>query len=163
MVTESTLPWGTSISLRKGLDKMEPCRSATLLTARRGNQRLDETVFRDKSSKSLNCHGRHFSFEVSFIGLLWLRGRREPLPDPKQGELGIVSYMESVGFPDGLLSTKMDVIQNKMYLMKPNRVGSSRRSKEDAAFMLAHIIHKHWIFCNMYTIDTKYIKKHILK
>ena len=50
-----------------------------------------------------------------------------------------------------------------LYLLRPRRVGQSQRSRSDAADMLASVLQEHWIFCNLYTISTKNIKKHIIK
>ena len=62
--------------------------------------------------------------------------------------LGRVDYFESADLPHGVLPTKKAVIE---------------RSRSDAADMLASALQEHWIFCNLYTISTKNIKKHIIK
>lgn len=77
--------------------------------------------------------------------------------------LGTVDYVESSEFAQGILPTKKDVIQNMLYLLHPKRAGQAQRSKEDAAQLLAELLQEHWLFCNLYTIATQNIKKHILK
>ncbi|XP_042312892.1 uncharacterized protein LOC121925144 [Sceloporus undulatus] len=77
--------------------------------------------------------------------------------------LGTVDYVESSEFAQGILPTKKDVIQNMLYLLHPKRAGQAQRSKEDAAQLLAELLQEHWLFCNLYTIATQSIKKHILK
>uniref|UniRef100_A0A0K8RTD7 Uncharacterized protein LOC424740 n=1 Tax=Crotalus horridus TaxID=35024 RepID=A0A0K8RTD7_CROHD len=76
--------------------------------------------------------------------------------------LGTVDYVESSEFAQGILPTKKDVIQNMLYLLHPKRAGQAQRSKEDAAQLLAELLQEHWLFCNLYTIATQSIKKHIL-
>jgi hypothetical protein len=39
----------------------------------------------------------------------------------------------------------------------------THRSKDQAALLLAELLQEHWLFCNLYTITTKHIKKSILK
>ena len=58
---------------------------------------------------------------------------------------------------------KKAVIEVVLYLLRPRRAGQSQRSRSDAADMLASVLQEHWIFCNLYTISTKNIKKHIIK
>uniref|UniRef100_K7EYW2 Uncharacterized protein n=2 Tax=Pelodiscus sinensis TaxID=13735 RepID=K7EYW2_PELSI len=77
--------------------------------------------------------------------------------------LGNVDYIESSEFSQGMLPTNKDVIQNMLYLLQPKRAGQAQRSKEDAAQLLAELLQKHWLFCNLHTIATKHIKKNILK
>ncbi|XP_051481964.1 uncharacterized protein LOC127387547 [Apus apus] len=77
--------------------------------------------------------------------------------------LGTVEYVESSGFPQGILPTKKDVVQNMLYLLQPKRAGQAQRSKEDAAQLLAEHLQEHWLVCNLHTIATQNIKKLILK
>ena len=77
--------------------------------------------------------------------------------------LGRVDYFESADLPHGVLPTKKAVIEVMLYLLRPRRAGQSQRSRSDAADMLASVLQEHWIFCNLYTISTKNIKKHIIK
>ena len=71
-------------------------------------------------------------------------------------------YYESTEFPQGILPTRKDIIQFMLYLLRPKRAGKVQRSKEDAAVMLAMLVQEHWLFCNLYTVTTVSIKKHIL-
>lgn len=77
--------------------------------------------------------------------------------------LGCVDYIESAEFPHGILPTAKHVVQNMLYLFRPKRAGKVQRSKDSAAQILAEIVQEHWLFCNIYTIHTRHIKKHILK
>ena len=74
-----------------------------------------------------------------------------------------MDYVESADLPHGVLPTKKMVIEVMLYLLHPRRVGQSQRSRSDVADMLASVLQEHWIFCNLYTISTKNIKKHIIK
>lgn len=47
--------------------------------------------------------------------------------------------------PNGILPTGKDVLQNMLYLL------------------LAELVQEHWLFCRLYTIHTRHIKKHIPK
>ena len=76
--------------------------------------------------------------------------------------LGGVDYFEAPEFPSGKLPTKRDIIQNMLYLLRPRRAGQDQRSKNDAIQLLAEILQEHWLFCNLYTLSTKSVKKHIL-
>ena len=75
--------------------------------------------------------------------------------------LGKVDYHERAEFPHGVLPTKKDIIQNMLYLLRPQRAGQAQRSKDDASHLLAQLLHDHWIYCNIYTIHGKHIHKHI--
>ncbi|XP_065604587.1 uncharacterized protein LOC136056358 [Cyrtonyx montezumae] len=77
--------------------------------------------------------------------------------------LGTVEYVESLGFTQGILPTKKDVVQNMLYLLQPKRAGQAQRSKDDAAQLLAEHLQEHWLVCNLHTIGTQNIKKLILK
>ena len=57
---------------------------------------------------------------------------------------------------------KKNVITNMMYLMRPTRAGKIQRSKDDAAISLAYVLSKHWVFCNIYTVTVRVIRKKIL-
>ena len=74
-----------------------------------------------------------------------------------------VDYFESADLPHGVLPTKMAVIEAMLYHLRPRRARQSQRSRSDAADMLTSVLQEHWIFCNLYTISTKNIKKHIIK
>ncbi|XP_076062411.1 uncharacterized protein LOC143037746 [Oratosquilla oratoria] len=74
-----------------------------------------------------------------------------------------VDYIERAELPHGMLPTGKDVIQNMLYLLRPKRAGQAQRSKDAAAQLLAELVQEHWLFCNLYTIHTRHIKKHILK
>ena len=76
--------------------------------------------------------------------------------------LGEKTYVEQAGFPNGILPTNRDVVQNMMYLMRPGRAGQSQRSKAGAAHILSAVLMDHWIFCNVYTVSDKIVKKKIL-
>ena len=76
--------------------------------------------------------------------------------------LGGIDYFEAPEFPSGKLPTKRDIIQNMLYLLRPRRAGQDQRSKSAAAQLLAEILQEHWLFCNLYTLSTTSIKKHIL-
>ncbi|KAL5469197.1 hypothetical protein EMCRGX_G030420 [Ephydatia muelleri] len=77
--------------------------------------------------------------------------------------LGRVDYFESADLPHGVLPTNKAVIEVMLYLLRPRRAGQSQRSRSNAADMLASVLQEHWIFCNLYTISKKNIKKHITK
>jgi len=72
-------------------------------------------------------------------------------------------YIENAEFTHGTLPTGKDIIQNMLYLLRPNRAGQAERSTEAAARLLAELIEEHWLFCNQYTIHSRHIKTHILK
>ncbi|XP_034016356.1 uncharacterized protein LOC117501562 [Thalassophryne amazonica] len=74
-----------------------------------------------------------------------------------------VDYIEKAEFPSGMLPTGKDIIQNMLYLLRPKRAGQAQRSRDAAAQLLAELVQEHWLFCNLYTIHTRHIKKHILK
>ena len=77
--------------------------------------------------------------------------------------LGCGDYFESADLPHGVLPTKKTVIEVMLYLLRPRRAGQSKRTRSDAADLLASVLQENWIFCNLYTISTKNIKKHIIK
>lgn len=77
--------------------------------------------------------------------------------------LGDVVYIEKAEFPSGMLPTRKDIIQNMLYLLRPNRAGQAQRSRDSRGQLLAELVQEHWLFCNLYTIHTRHIKKHILK
>lgn len=77
--------------------------------------------------------------------------------------LGSVDYVEKAEFPQGKLPTGKDIIQNMLYLLRPKRAGQAQRSRNDAAQLLAELLQEHWLFCNLYTINTRHIKNHVLK
>ena len=85
-----------------------------------------------------------------------------PLRSSAKKILGDIEYVESAGFPRGQLPTQKNVITNMMYLMRPSRAGKIQRSKDDAALSLAYILSEHWVFCNIYTVTVKVIKRKIL-
>ncbi|XP_076032964.1 uncharacterized protein LOC143020431 [Oratosquilla oratoria] len=74
-----------------------------------------------------------------------------------------VDNIETAELPHGMLSTVKDVIQNMFYLLRPKRAGQDQHSKDAAAQLLQELVQKHWLFCNLYTIHNRHIKKHILK
>ena len=74
-----------------------------------------------------------------------------------------VDYIERAELPNGMLPTGKDVIQIMLYLLRPKRAGQAQRSKDAAAQLLAELVQEHWLLCNVYTIHTRHIKKHILK
>ncbi|XP_076056364.1 uncharacterized protein LOC143034316 [Oratosquilla oratoria] len=63
----------------------------------------------------------------------------------------------------GMLPSGKDFIQNKLYLLRPKRAGQVQRSKDAAAQLMAELVQEHWLCCSLYTIQTRHIKKHILK
>ena len=77
--------------------------------------------------------------------------------------LGDVDYIQKPDFPNGVLPSRKNIIQNMMYLLRPKQAGQTQRSRESAAQLIAEIVQEHWLFCNLYTIHTRHIKKHILK
>jgi len=78
-----------------------------------------------------------------------------------QKVLGTVVYTPD--FPNGVLPVKRVIIENMIYLMRPQRAGQSQRSKNDAAFLLSEMLQDHWIFCNIYTIAVRHIKAKIIQ
>ena len=77
--------------------------------------------------------------------------------------LGNVEYIEMADFPHGILPTRKDILRNMLYLLQPKRAGQVQRSKEEAGRILAEVVQEHWLFCNLYAIQSKHIKKHILR
>ena len=75
---------------------------------------------------------------------------------------GKVDYHKGAEFPHGVIPTKKDIIQNMLYLLRPQRAGQAQRSKDDASHLLAELLQDHWIYCNIYTIQVKHIQEHIL-
>ena len=71
-------------------------------------------------------------------------------------------YNEASDLPNGILPTKKQIIECMMYLLRPSTAGKNQRSKEDAAKILASVLQDHWLYCNIYTIDKRYISKKIL-
>ena len=63
-----------------------------------------------------------------------------------QKVLGTVVYTETPDFPNSVLPVKRVIIENMIYLMRPQRAGQSQRSKNDAAFLLSEMLQDHWIF-----------------
>ena len=49
-----------------------------------------------------------------------------------------------------------------LYLLRPIRAGAVQRSREDASKMLSHALVDHWEYCNIFTIDHRYVAKKIL-
>ena len=49
-----------------------------------------------------------------------------------------------------------------VFLLRPSRAGKVHRTKEDAAKILPSAIQDHWLYCNIHTIDKRYIAKKIL-
>ena len=72
-------------------------------------------------------------------------------------------YTEASDLPNGVLPTKKHVVECMLYLLRPTRAGKVHRTKEDAAKVLASAIQDHWLYCNIYTIDKRYIAKKILE
>ena len=77
--------------------------------------------------------------------------------------LGSEIYKEQPDFPNGVLPCKKTIIENMLYLMRPNRAGQAQRSKEHAAVVLSELLHEHWVFCNIYTTRLRHIQTKILK
>jgi hypothetical protein len=50
-----------------------------------------------------------------------------------------------------------------MLYLRPKRSGQAQRSRGDASQLLAQLLQEHWLFCNLYTINTRHIKNKILK
>lgn len=89
--------------------------------------------------------------------------RSTPTRSKSRKQLGSRAYYENPDFPNGVLPTRAVILENMIYLMRPSRAGQNVRSKKSAAFLLAEILQEHWIFCNMYTINTVNIRNRILK
>jgi len=77
--------------------------------------------------------------------------------------LGSKTYTEQADFQNGILPTKQDIIENMMYLLRPDRAGKTGRSKDQAASILSYVLMEHWIFCNIYTVARKNVKSKILE
>uniref|UniRef100_A0A673AE47 Uncharacterized protein n=1 Tax=Sphaeramia orbicularis TaxID=375764 RepID=A0A673AE47_9TELE len=77
--------------------------------------------------------------------------------------LGAVDYLQKPEFPHGMLPTGKGIIQNMLYLLRPNQAGQAQRSRVDAAQLVAELLQEHWLLCNPCTIHTRHIKNHILK
>ncbi|XP_041367072.1 uncharacterized protein LOC121381784 [Gigantopelta aegis] len=86
-----------------------------------------------------------------------------PTRSSAQKLLGTETYIEAPDCPNGVLPTRKRVIENMMYLMRPNRAGKKQRSKQEAALILSELLQEHWIYCNIYTIRTRHIQTNILK
>ena len=84
----------------------------------------------------------------------WSQGRKT---------LGSIDYMEKGEFPQGKLPTCRDIVESMLYLLRPKRSGQAQRSRGDASQLLAELLQEHWLFCNLYTINTRHIKNKILK
>ena len=82
-----------------------------------------------------------------------------------QKQLGSTIYLQQPDFPNGVLPTRKVIIENMTYLMLPCSAGQAQRSREDAAHcqMLAELVQEHWLYCNIYTINTGHIRNNILK
>ena len=80
-----------------------------------------------------------------------------------QRRLGSIIYTENPDFPNGVLPTKKVIIENMRYLLRPSITGKAQRSKQSSALMLAELVQEHWLFCNIYTINTRHIQTKILK
>ncbi|XP_076065297.1 uncharacterized protein LOC143039305 [Oratosquilla oratoria] len=74
-----------------------------------------------------------------------------------------VDYIERAELPYWMIPTGKDVMQNMLYLLRPKRTGQAPYSKDAAAQLPAELVQEHWLFCILYTIHTRHIKKHILK
>ena len=77
-------------------------------------------------------------------------------------QLGGKVYRDADGLPNGILPSKQEIIECMMYLLRPTRAGSAARTRDDAALLLSHALIDHWEFCNVYTIDFRYVKRNIL-
>ncbi|XP_076058595.1 uncharacterized protein LOC143035612 [Oratosquilla oratoria] len=74
-----------------------------------------------------------------------------------------VDYIERLELLHGMLPTGKDVIQIMLYLLRPKRAGQAQRSKDATAQLLAELVQEHLLFCKLYNIHTRHIKKRILK
>lgn len=77
--------------------------------------------------------------------------------------LGTTDYIEKGEYPQGKLPTCRDIVESMLYLLRPKRSSQAQRSRGDASQLLAELLQEHWLFCNLYTINTRHIKNKILK
>ena len=80
-----------------------------------------------------------------------------------QWRLGSIIYSENPDFPNDVLPTKKVIIEIMRYLLHPSIAGKAQHSEESSALMLAKLVQEHWLFCNIYTINTRQIQTKILK
>ena len=80
-----------------------------------------------------------------------------------QKKIGDVIYCEEESFSLGVLPTARDVVQCLLFLLRPDRSGRTQRTIEDARYMVVSTLVDQWLYCNIYTIGLKHVKKRILK
>jgi len=90
------------------------------------------------------------------------KGGRTPTRTSTQKQLGDIVYTTKHDFPNGLLPSRKVVIENIRYLMRPALAGQCQHSKECAALILAELLQEHWLYCNVYTINTRHIQTKVL-
>ena len=49
------------------------------------------------------------------------------------------------------------------FLLRPDRSGRTQKTIEDASYMVASTLVNQWLYCNIYTIGLRHVKKRILK
>ena len=87
---------------------------------------------------------------------------RKNLRSKSKKTLHNVDYIESSGFPAGVLPTKKDVIESMIYLLRPERAGKTIRDADTAAGICSYALQQQWRYCTVYTIQIQHIKKHVL-
>ena len=77
-------------------------------------------------------------------------------------KLGSGSYIESNQLPIGVLPSKKQVVECMMYIMRQDRAGKSHMTVDDGAYLVACSLIDQWLYCNIYTVTLRVIKKRVL-
>ena len=72
-------------------------------------------------------------------------------------------YAEIGELPIGKLPKEKTVIESMVYLLRPDRASTFKRSITDASRLLSYVLMEHWNFFNIYTVTIKIIASKIEK
>ena len=72
-------------------------------------------------------------------------------------------YKKSETLPLGVLLTKKDIIQCILFLLRPENSGKTRRTTEDACYIVASSLIENWLYSTIYTKEVKHVKKQIFE
>ena len=61
-------------------------------------------------------------------------------------------YVERGGLPPGMLPLQKTIIENMIYLNRPDRAGADTRSAKESATFFSYVLIEHWTFCNCHTV-----------
>ena len=61
-------------------------------------------------------------------------------------------YVEAGGLPPGMLPVEKTIIENMIYLNRPDRAGQSAPTVKESALFFSYILIDHWTFCNVHTV-----------